>query len=134
MQTASHSLTLIPLRNSDYKLIIFGPRGTDTKTVAASLISNPHEGNPSALDSSCVYDGGGKKTKVAVSGAGCLICLQMCSDLISIPLHEPRRRSQRGSESGSVPVNVGRAPPRKVPRFTLWQKINLAGHAAKHSR
>lgn len=66
-----------------------------------------------------VYDSVEKSSQFIVLGTGCLICLQMWCYLISIPLHKLKQLSQRGSESRSVPANVGWTPPRKVLCFTL---------------
>lgn len=130
----THIHTLIPLGNSYYKLIIFCPRGTNTEAVIASLISNTHEGNTSVHHIDSVFMTQQKKSShFIVLGTGCLICLQMCSDLISIPLPKLRELSQRVSESCSVPANVGWTPACKVLRFTL-AKINLTGLSAKYSR
>lgn len=51
----THNHTLIPPGNPDYKMIIFCPRGTDIEIVIASLILNPHEGNPSVHPVASVF-------------------------------------------------------------------------------
>lgn len=72
-------------------LTVFGPRAPHAATVIASLISNPHEGNPAVR---LVERGGGERSHFIVLGTSCLIHLQRRNDLISIPPHELRRRER----------------------------------------
>lgn len=71
-----------------------------------------------------------KSRHFIVLGSACLTCLQMCCDLISVPLHKLRQLCEKAVQcqqmSDGLPLVKCLASP--------WQKINLTGLCAKDSR